>query len=53
MLAVFRSKVIEKLRALPIMDKIYSWPKTIIIALDHYVQFLMQECMQARPRHHS
>jgi len=42
--------IITELRELPIMSKIYSWPKTIMSALDHYIQFLAMKCNQARPR---
>ena len=32
------------------MHKDYAWPKTIMIALDHYLAFLSMKCNQARPR---
>lgn len=52
LVACLRDGIIEKLRLLPIMDNQYTWPKTIIIALDHYCQFLMRKCIQTRPRQH-
>ena len=42
--------IIQQLRELPIMHKQYSWPKTIMNALDHYIKFLAMKCNQARPR---
>ena len=42
--------LITELRELPIMDKMYSWPKAIIDALDHYLKYLSMKCNQSRPR---
>ena len=42
--------IITELRELPIMNNIYSWPKTMMNALDHYIHFLAMKCNQARPR---
>lgn len=42
--------IITELKELPVMHKMYSWPKAIMVALDHYLTFLMIKCNRERPR---
>jgi len=46
--AIYKQDLLPQLMQCPVMAMKYSWPKTIISALDHYCKFLCQECSRNR-----
>ena len=46
----FTNKIIDQLREHPFMDNHYTWPKSMMYALEHYLNYLAKDCDRFRPK---